>query len=126
MFRPSGSLIFRSIPPVIIVISKGSLLFVRHIPIGIKAIMEGADAPAKLQDEFKKSMDAFTQEDGSAAPISYVVTTAHEAVGNILPVLKESLKVDLQGLCIFEFHQGFRPPCARNCKVISAMILSWM
>ena len=79
-----------------IVISKGTLLFVRHIPMGIKAIMEGTDAPAKLQDEFKKSMDAFKQEDGNEAPNSYVVTTAAEAVKNILPVLKEGLNIEFQ------------------------------
>jgi hypothetical protein len=90
---PSGIIDFSLNTTSYIVISKGSLGFVRHIPIGIKALMEGADAALKLQDEFKKSMDAFTQEDGGDAPVSYVVTTAHEAVGNILPVLEENLKV---------------------------------
>ncbi len=89
-----------------IVISKGTLLFVRHIPIGIKAIMEGADAPAKLQDELKKSMDAFMQEDGNEAPASYVVTTHHEAVNNILPVLKEGLKIEFQVNAFSNFIKG--------------------
>ncbi len=89
-----------------IVISKGTLLFVRHIPVGIKAIMEGADAPAKLQDEFKKSMEAFTQEDGSEAPASYLVTTAHEAVSGILPVLTESLKVEFKVNAFTGFVKG--------------------
>lgn len=79
-----------------IVISKGTLLFVRHIPIGIKAILEGSDAPARLLEELKKSMDAFLQEEGHSAPSAYTVTTAHEAVNNILPVLKDGLSVDLQ------------------------------
>jgi hypothetical protein len=89
-----------------IVISKGTLLFVRHIPVGIKTIMEGADALAKLQDELKKSMDAFTQEDGSSAPASYVVTTANEAVNNILPALKESLKIELKVFPFSKFIKG--------------------
>ena len=89
-----------------IVISKGSLLFVRHIPVGIKALMEGADAPAKLQEEFKKSMDAFMQEDGNEAPTSYTVTTAHEAVNVILPTLKENLKIDFKVNAFTNFIKG--------------------
>ena len=42
-----------------IVISKGSLLFERSIPIGIKAIIEGADTPAKLQDESSRNQWKF-------------------------------------------------------------------
>ena len=68
--------------------------------------MEGADAPAKLQDELKKSMDAFVQEDGNDAPTSYVVTTAHEAVKNILPVLKEGLKIEFQVNAFSNFIKG--------------------
>ena len=99
---PFGIIDFTLNAASFIVISKGSLLFVRHIPVGIKAIMEGADALSKLQDELKKSMDAFTQEDGNAAPGSYVVTTANEAVANILPALKENLKVEFK---VFEFSK---------------------
>ena len=77
------------------VIAKGSLLFERHIPIGINTIMEGVDA-AKLQEEFKKSMDAFVQEDGNEAPVSYILTSTHEAVDLMLPGLKESLKIDFK------------------------------
>jgi Tfp pilus assembly PilM family ATPase len=89
-----------------IVISKASLFFVRHIPIGIKSILEGTDAPSKLQDELKKSMDAFTQEDGREAPVSYMVTTSHEAVKNILPVLSESLKIELKINAFTNFIKG--------------------
>ena len=97
---PFGVIDFSLNASSFVVISKGSLLFVRHIPVGIKAIMEGAESVTRLQDELKKSMDAFTQEDGSAAPTSYVVTTANEAVGNILPQLKASLNIELK---VFEF-----------------------
>jgi len=86
--------------------SKGFLFFERHIPIGIKAIKEGGDAVAKLQDEFKKSMDAFMQEDGNEAPSSYVVTTKHDAVNNILPVLKEALGIELQVKAFSDFIKG--------------------
>jgi len=79
-----------------IVIAKGTLLFVRHIPVGIKAIMEAPDATAKLQDEIMKSMDAFNQEAGKEAPNSYIVTTKHEAVGNILASLKDTLGIEFQ------------------------------
>ena len=66
--KPLGIIDFSLNATSYIVISKGSLLFVRHIPVGIKTMMEGADASLKLQDEFKKSMEAFVQEDGSDAP----------------------------------------------------------
>ena len=89
-----------------IVVSKGTLLFVRHIPVGIKAIMEGTDATVKLQDEIKKSMDAFMQEEGSEAPKSYTVTTTHEAVGHILPALKESLNIEFQVNAFSNFIKG--------------------
>jgi hypothetical protein len=103
---PFGVIDFSLNAASFIVISKGSLLFVRHIPVGIKAIMEGADAVAKLQDELKKSMDAFTQEDGNGAPVSYVVTTANEAVNNILPALKESLKIEFKVFAFSNFIKG--------------------
>ncbi len=89
-----------------IVIAKGSLLFERHIPVGIKAIKEGGDVSAKLQEEIKKSMDAFMQEDGNQAPSAYVVTTGHPAVMAILPALKENLKIDLQVKVYTDFIKG--------------------
>jgi hypothetical protein len=91
-----------------IVISKGTLLFERYIPIGIKAIMEGADTAAKLQDEFKKSMDAFAQEYGNNAPTSYLVTTEHQAVGNILPALKQGLNVEFHFNAFADYVKGSR------------------
>jgi Tfp pilus assembly PilM family ATPase len=78
------------------VLSKGTLLFVRHIPIGLKALKQGDDAPAKLLEEFKKSMEAFTQEDGNEAPKTYLVTTAHKAVVQILPALKEGQGLEFE------------------------------
>ena len=53
---PQGVIDFSLNATSYIVISKGSLLFVRHIPIGLKSLIEGADAPLKLQEELKKSM----------------------------------------------------------------------
>ena len=92
---PVGVIDFSSNAATYMVIAKGTLLFERHIPIGIKAIMEGVE-PAKLQEEFKKSMDTFVQEDGGEAPVSYMVTTAHEAVGLMLPLLSQALKVEFK------------------------------
>ena len=93
---PAGVIDFSLNSTSYLVISKGTLLFERNIPIGIKAMMEGTEAQAKLQDELKKSMEAFIQEDGNEAPSSYVVTTTHEAVKNCLPALKEALNVEFQ------------------------------
>ena len=89
-----------------IVISKTSLLFVRNIPIGIKDILQGADSIAKLQDEIKKSMESFAQEDGKDAPVSYLVTTKHEAVSNCLPLLKETLNIEFQLNVFSNFIKG--------------------
>jgi hypothetical protein len=89
-----------------IILSKGSLLFERSIPFGIKAIKEGGDAPAKLQEELRKSMDAFIQEGGGEAPNSYVVTTAHQALDGILPVLKEALSVEFKESPFSDFIKG--------------------
>jgi Tfp pilus assembly protein PilN len=76
-----------------IVVSKGTLFFVRNIPIGTKTLSAGGDAAAKFQEEFKKSMEAFTQEDGGQPPSLYAVTSGHEAVGAILPSLEAALQV---------------------------------
>ena len=89
-----------------IVIAKGSLLFERNIPIGIKTIMQGGDATAKLQDELKKSMEAFAQEDGSDAPVSYMVTTKQESLNNILSVIKTGLNIEFQVNAFSNFIKG--------------------
>ena len=95
--HPAGIIDFSLNATSYMILSKGTLLFVRHIPIGIKAIIQGgAETVTKLQDELKKSMDAFMQEDGNEAPKTYVVTTATEAVKQIFPVLKEGLNIDFQ------------------------------
>ncbi|MBF0571683.1 MAG: pilus assembly protein PilM [Candidatus Omnitrophica bacterium] len=103
---PVGVIDFSLHATTYIVISKGSLLFVRHIPIGIKAILEGVDATARLRDELMKSMDAFAQEGGREAPNSYTVTTAHESVGNILSVLKDTLHIGFQVNAFLNFIKG--------------------
>jgi len=103
---PVGVIDFSLNATSFIVIAKGTLLFVRHIPIGIKGILEGAEATAKLQDELMKSMDAFTQEGGKEAPNSYTVTTKHEAVGNILAALKDTLGLEFQVSEFAHFIKG--------------------
>lgn len=94
--KPMGLIDFSLNTASFMVIAKGSLQFVRHIPIGVKALAEGADAVAKFQEELKKSMDAFAQEDGNGAPDSYHITTSHDAVNNILPGIKDALNVELK------------------------------
>jgi Tfp pilus assembly PilM family ATPase len=103
---PTGIIDFALNTTSYIVVSKGTLLFVRHIPIGIRAIMEGADVTAKLQDELKKSMEAFVQEDGNDAPTSYLVTSVREAINNILPALKENLNIEFQVNAFSNFVKG--------------------
>ena len=79
-----------------IAIAKGVTVFARHIPIGIKAIMEGADTQTKLVEEFNKSISAFVNEDIGAPPEQYIVTTEHEVVKNILPALNQALNVEFR------------------------------
>ena len=78
------------------VIAKGAPAFARHIPLGIKAIMEGADTQAKLVDEFNKSISGFVNEDVDLPPEKYLVTTDHEAVKGSLPSLGQGLGVEFQ------------------------------
>lgn len=78
------------------VLVKGFAVFSRYIPIGIKAIMEGADTQAKLIEEFNKSISGFVNEDIDTPPLKYLVTTDHEVVKNIIPSLAQSLNVDFQ------------------------------
>ncbi len=89
-----------------IILARGTLAFVRHIPIGVKAIMEGADAQAKLIEEFNKSIAAFANEDIGQPPESYVITTDHEAVRNLLPALEEALKVHFRASPFTHFIKG--------------------
>jgi len=103
---PAGLIDFSLNATSFIVIAKGTLLFVRNIPIGIRGITQGADAVAKLQDELKKSMEAFTQEDGNEAPKSYTVTAGQAVVADILPALKEGLNIEFQVSPFLAFIKG--------------------
>ncbi|MDE1920654.1 MAG: pilus assembly protein PilM [Candidatus Omnitrophica bacterium] len=79
------------------IIAKSALLFVRHFPIGARSFMRSAqDAAPKLEEEFKKSMEAFAQEDGNQPPSSYMVTAAREAMDPVLSSLKGPLGVSFQ------------------------------
>ncbi|MDE2028177.1 MAG: pilus assembly protein PilM [Candidatus Omnitrophica bacterium] len=75
-------------------VANSTLSFLRHFPIGIKAVMQGGDTVAKMQEELKKSMDAYVQEEGNEALSTYIVTTP--TLNNVLPGLKESLGVAFQ------------------------------
>jgi len=90
------------------VINKGALVFVRSIPVGIKNFMESPEGVGKLQEELKKSIDSFTQEDGSDVPNAYVVTTDLEAVHHILPALKENLNSEFIPNPFVNFIKGPR------------------
>ncbi|MBF0505005.1 MAG: PilN domain-containing protein [Candidatus Omnitrophica bacterium] len=92
-----------------IIVSRGTLVFVRHIPVGIKNLMEGADGLSKLQEELKKSIDSFSQEDGAPPPGAYLVTTDHEAVRNILPALKTGMNLEFSLNAFVNFIKGPSP-----------------
>ncbi|MBF0512185.1 MAG: pilus assembly protein PilM [Candidatus Omnitrophica bacterium] len=93
----SGLIDFAVNATTFMVLSKGSLIFVRNIPIGIKEILSSPDASTKFLEEISKSMDAFMQENsGSSAPTSYTVTTSHEAVVQILPSITQKLGVEFK------------------------------
>ncbi len=77
------------------VISGGSTIFCRSIPVGIKQLVEGQDALNTLLEEIKKSVAAYTSEDTDVPIAFYVVTTEHEVIKNILPALQEGLKAEV-------------------------------
>ena len=89
-----------------IIVSRGSLVFVRSIPVGIKNFIESSEGLGKLQGELKKSIDSFAQEEGNDIPHSYVVTTDVEAVRSILPALKENLGSEFLPNAFVNFVKG--------------------
>ncbi|MBI3602315.1 MAG: pilus assembly protein PilM [Candidatus Omnitrophica bacterium] len=79
-----------------IVVCRGSVVFCRSIPIGIKQMIESQEAVLKLLEEINKSIAASSGEDAQAAVASFVVTSDHEVVRNMLPLLQESLKAEVR------------------------------
>jgi Tfp pilus assembly PilM family ATPase/Tfp pilus assembly protein PilN len=77
------------------VLARGSVIFCRSIPIGIKQLVESQESVNQLLEEIHKSLESYIGEDVDAPAASYVVTTDHEAVRNILPALKEGLKAEV-------------------------------
>lgn len=77
------------------VVSCGSVIFCRSMPIGIKQLIQNQDAVNSLLEEINKSIAAYSSEDINGPIVSYVLTTDHEVVKNILPALKEGLKAEV-------------------------------
>ncbi len=94
--EPAGVIDFTVNAVNFLVVASGSAVFVRSIPMGIKNLIEDAQAPAKLCEELVKSVAAYQSEDIDKAPTSYVLTTDHEAVKNMLPALNEALKTEVR------------------------------
>ncbi len=92
---PVGIMDFAFNAATYLVLARGVLLFVRHIPVGVKALLAAGDAPARLQEEIGKSMEACAQENNAAAPAAYTVTSGQQAVVNALPALKQALNIEL-------------------------------
>ena len=76
-------------------VSRGAVTFCRNIPIGIKQIIESQEAANQLLEEINKSVAAYTSEDAEAAIGSFVITTEHDVVRNMVPLLQENLKADV-------------------------------
>ncbi len=89
-----------------VIVWRGSLGFVRHIPIGIKSLLESPDSASKLVEEFNKSVTAFVNEDINTPPEVYQVTTNRDTVKNSIPALQESLGIQLQINNFSKFIKG--------------------
>jgi hypothetical protein len=79
-----------------LIVSRGSVVFTRSIPLGIKHAVEDANGPAKIAEELNKSLTAYQSEDIDAAPTGFVLTTDNEAVKSMLPALQDALKSDVR------------------------------
>lgn len=77
------------------VVANGSIVFCRSIPVGIKHLAENQQAVAQLSEEINKTLQAYTGEETNAPIASYVVTTDHEIVKNVLVSLQEALKTEI-------------------------------
>jgi Tfp pilus assembly PilM family ATPase/Tfp pilus assembly protein PilN len=77
------------------VVSRGSAIFCRSIPIGMQQLATDSEAMAKLLEEINKSIAAYSSEDSDTPISSYVTTTDHEIVRNILPALQDGLKANV-------------------------------
>ena len=78
-----------------LVIDKGSVVFCRSIPMGIKHLIEQNDGAAKIAEELQKSLAAYQSEADSAVS-AFVVTTDHEAVKNVCSLLQQELKAEVR------------------------------
>ena len=79
-----------------LVVARGCVVFARSIPMGVKHIVDDAQASAKLCEELAKSVAAYQGEDVDAVPASYVVTTDHDAVKNMVGALNDALKAEVR------------------------------
>ena len=79
-----------------LVVSRGCVAFARSIPMGVKQVIDDAQASAKLCEELVKSVAAYQSEDIDPVPASYVVTTDHNAVKGMVGALNEALKAEVR------------------------------
>ena len=93
---PVGVIDFTVAAVNFLVVARGCVVFARSIPMGVKHVVDDAQASVKLCEELVKSMAAYQSEDVDAAPASYVVTTDHDAVKSMVPALNEALKAEVR------------------------------
>lgn len=79
-----------------LIVARGSVVFSRSIPMGIKHLMEQQDATAQVLEELNKSLAAYQSEDSDPAPVNFAVTTDNDVVKGVLPALQQGLKADVR------------------------------
>ncbi len=77
-------------------VARGSVVFSRSIPIGVKQLVDSQESVNKLLEEINKSMAAYNSEDAVTPIESFVLTTDSDVVKNLPPSLIETLKTDVR------------------------------
>jgi Tfp pilus assembly PilM family ATPase/Tfp pilus assembly protein PilN len=92
---PLGIIDFSTNSTNFLVAGRGSAMFARSIPMGIKHMLEVPDSARQISEELVKSLEAYQSEDPETV-VSFVITTDNAAVKSILPLLQTMLKVDVR------------------------------
>ena len=76
---------------------RGNVITCRSIPIGMTQLLnDGQSAAEKLVQELKKSIESYQSEDIERVPDSYILTSDHQKVKELLPALKGVFNVNVK------------------------------
>jgi Tfp pilus assembly PilM family ATPase len=79
-----------------IVLSNGTPVMSRNIPLGIEHFAIDTDAPKQMADEIKASLDAYEQDNIDRKPAKFFFTTNHMALAALPAAIKESVGIQVE------------------------------